>query len=161
MGNKNVSCIRQVWTLNYNSDHLPDIPSLYLYFIILILLDNYRWSPRVASPPRVWQVGWVSRVYTIRKPTVNASRQLSDKIIILYYRMENWCLVIVWQCKKWRMQTSNYHSFNHKVRALRMNNKLNSICPQKKCTRAHAHTHTHNIHKYIIYSDTSANEWPC
>jgi len=57
MGNKNVCYIRHVWTLNYNSDHLPHIPSLYLYFIILILLDNYRLSPPVASPSRVWQVG--------------------------------------------------------------------------------------------------------
>ena len=57
MGTKNISCIRHVWTMNYNSDHLPDIPSLYLYVTILILLDNYRLSPPVASPPRVWQVG--------------------------------------------------------------------------------------------------------
>jgi len=29
-------------TLNYDSDRLFDIPSLYLYFKTLILLDNYR-----------------------------------------------------------------------------------------------------------------------
>lgn len=53
MGNKNVTCMRHVSTVNYNSDHLPEIPSLYLYFIILISLDNYRLSPPVVSPPRV------------------------------------------------------------------------------------------------------------
>ena len=95
MGNKNISCKRQVSTLNYNSDYLPDTPSLYLYYTILILLDNYRLSPPVANPPRVWQVEQVGRVITIHKPTANASRQLSVKIIILYYRMENWYCVAV------------------------------------------------------------------
>jgi len=62
------------------------------FYRVNTLSDNYRLSLPVCTPPRLSAVGWVGYVNTISEPTASGSKQLPDKITILYKNFViNWC----------------------------------------------------------------------